>query len=76
MSTQQEIRTLIMSIRDIRARNNDIWCDLLEVAVLSAPDQVIAILNTIIDNDQRVTANTKLLVGKLVSQLQRGVLAD
>lgn len=45
----------ITKIGLIRARNNDLWMKLLEIALVTAPDETKEVLRQINENDRKVS---------------------
>ena len=54
-------KSTIGKITAIRARNNDLWMRLLEIALESAPDETKSVLRQINENDRAVSG----LLGEL-----------
>jgi hypothetical protein len=47
---------IIQRITEIRARNNDLWMSIAEIALDAAPEQTKAVMRQIADNDSAVNA--------------------
>lgn len=45
----------VIKIGLIRARNNDLWMKLLEIALETAPEETKAVLREINENDRRIS---------------------
>lgn len=49
------------TIKNIRARNNELWMEILEIALIDNPDRTKKVLKEIAENDERININLKRL---------------
>jgi len=49
-------------IKNIRARNNELWMEILEIALKSNPKRTKMVLKEITENDERINSKLKGLI--------------
>lgn len=58
-------KNIIRQIKNIRAKNNDKWMRLLEIAFKYAPDESRKLMGDITDNDMKVSKLSRKLANGL-----------
>lgn len=51
-------------IRDIRGQNNDVWMNILEIALIAAPQATKMVMRDVYKNDSGVIAHWKEICGE------------
>jgi len=62
------IKTTITEIKNIRAGNNDLWMEILQIAIEADPIRTSKVLSRIKQNDTQVTEKTLELLKEAVAE--------